>query len=71
MYAIKKWNSRLEKIWFIVAIFATITAFVISIYDYIQINSLEAVEAYFLLALMSWGIYFIRRGLRKRLSKNN
>ena len=71
MDAIKKWNSRLEKIWFIIAIIATIIAFVISIYDYIQTNSLEGVEAYFLLALMSWGVYFIRRGLRKRLSKNN
>ena len=71
MDAIKKWNSRLEKIWFIIAIIATIIAFVILIYDYIKTNSLEGVEAYFLLALMSWGIYFIRRGLRKRLSKNN
>jgi hypothetical protein len=71
MDAIKKWNSRLEKFWFIIAIVATGLAFFISIYDYLQTNSLDGVEAYFLLALMSWGIYFIRRGLRKRLSKNS
>jgi hypothetical protein len=66
MDAIKKWNSRLEKIWLVIAIIGTISAIVISIID-----SFENVEVYYLLALMAWGIYLIRRGLRKRLSKND
>lgn len=66
MDAIKKWNSRLEKIWFVIAILATIFAVVVSIID-----SFEGVEVYYLLALMAWGIYLIRRGLRKKLSKND
>lgn len=66
MDAIKKWNSRLEKIWFVIAILATIFAVVVSIID-----NFEGVEVYYLLALMAWGIYLIRRGLRKKLSKND
>jgi hypothetical protein len=64
MDAIKKWNSRLEKIWLVIAIISTVFAVIISIFD-----NFEGVEVYFLLSLMAWGIFLIRRGLRKKLSK--
>jgi ABC-type nitrate/sulfonate/bicarbonate transport system permease component len=66
MDSIKKWNNRLEKIWFVIAIIASFFAIVISILD-----NFENVQVYYLLALLAWGIYFVRRGLRKRLSKND
>jgi|TARA_B100000497_G_C7641796_1_gene385838 ABC-type nitrate/sulfonate/bicarbonate transport system permease component len=66
MDAIKKWNNRLEKIWFVIAIIASFFAIAISIID-----NFENVQVYYLLALLAWGIYLVRRGLRKRLSKND
>ncbi len=65
MDSIKKWNNRLEKIWFVIAIIASFLAIIISILD-----NFENVQVYYLLALLAWGIYLVRRGLRKRLSKN-
>jgi len=65
MDSIKKWNNRLEKIWFVIAIIASFLAIIISILD-----KFENVQVYYLLALLAWGIYLVRRGLRKRLSKN-
>ena len=65
MDSIKKWNNRLEKIWFVIAIIASLLAIIISILD-----NFENVQVYYLLALLAWGIYLVRRGLRKRLSKN-
>jgi len=68
MEQIKKWNKRLEKIWLVIAIAASIGAIGYSIVDK---GDLEADMPYYLLALIAWGIYLIRRGLSKRLSKNN
>ena len=65
MDAIKKWNNRLQKFWFVIAIIASLLAVIISILD-----NFENVQVYYLLALLAWGIYLVRRGLRKRLSKN-
>ena len=66
MKEIQKWNSRLEKFWFMIAIVSTLGSLVIGFIDEFQ-----GVSAYFLLSLMPWGIFFIRRGLRKRFEKNN
>ncbi len=66
MDSIRKWNNRLEKIWFVIAIIASFFAITVSILD-----NFENVQVYYLLALLAWGIYFVRRGLRKRLSKND
>jgi hypothetical protein len=66
MKEIQKWNSRLEKFWFMIAIVSTLGSLVIGFIDEFQ-----GVSAYFLLSLMAWGIFFIRRGLRKRFEKNN
>jgi hypothetical protein len=66
MKEIQKWNSRLEKFWLVIAIISTLGALIIGIVDQFQ-----GVSAYFLLSLMAWGIFLIRRGLRKRFEKNN
>ena len=66
MDSIKKWNSRLEKFWLVIAVLATIAAFVFGFID-----GFSGFEVYFLLALMAWGIYLIRRGLSKKFSKND
>ena len=65
MEGIKKWNKRLEKIWLVIAIISTATA----IFFYIT-DEFNDDLVYFLLALMAWGIYLVRRGLAKRLNKN-
>tara|TARA_B110000977_G_C10847233_1_gene404388 strand:+ start:358 stop:552 length:195 start_codon:yes stop_codon:yes gene_type:complete len=62
MESLKKWNKRSEKIWFIISILSSIAAIVISIID-----NFKDVKVYYLLAIMAWGIYLIRRGLSKRL----
>ena len=64
MDAIKKWNNRLQKFWFVIAIIASLLAVIISILD-----NFENVKVYYLLALLAWGVYFVRRGLSKKLSK--
>ena len=64
MNGLKKWNKRLEKFWLIMAIIATLAAIIFSIID--QFNG-DLV--YYLLALISWGIYLVRRGLSKKLNK--
>tara|TARA_B100001287_G_scaffold226866_1_gene196688 strand:- start:7914 stop:8114 length:201 start_codon:yes stop_codon:yes gene_type:complete len=66
MDAIKKWNNRLQKFWFVIAIIASLLAVIISILD-----NFENVKVYYLLALLAWGVYFVRRGLSKKLSKND
>tara|TARA_B100001057_G_scaffold362940_1_gene365576 strand:- start:137 stop:337 length:201 start_codon:yes stop_codon:yes gene_type:complete len=66
MDSIKKWNSRLEKFWLVVAVLSTIAAFIFGFID-----DFSGVEVYFLLSLMAWGIYLIRRGLRKKFSNND
>ena len=65
MKEIQKWNSRLEKFWLVIAIVSTLGSLVIGFID-----NFKGVTAYFLLSLMAWGIFLIRRGLRKRLEKN-
>ena len=65
MEGLKKWNKRLEKIWLVIAIISTATA----IFFYIT-DEFNDDLVYFLLALMAWGIYLIRRGLAKILNKN-
>ena len=62
MESLKKWNKRSEKIWFIISLLSSLAAFVISIID-----NFKDVKVYYLLAIMAWGIYLIRRGLSKRL----
>ena len=64
MESLKKWNKRSEKIWFIISILSSIAAIVISIID-----NFKDVKVYYLLAIMAWGIYLIRRGLSKRLDR--
>ena len=65
MEGLKKWNKRLEKIWLVIAIISTATAIFFYITDEFNYDLV-----YFLLALMAWGIYLVRRGLAKRLNKN-
>jgi len=66
MDKMRKWNTRLEKIWLIISILATIAALIFSIQDQFQGDLV-----YYLLAVFSWGIYFVRRGLSRRLNKLN
>tara|TARA_B100001564_G_scaffold71062_1_gene56435 strand:- start:1275 stop:1469 length:195 start_codon:yes stop_codon:yes gene_type:complete len=63
MDGLKKWNKRLEIFWLIMAIISTLAAIIFSIID--QFNG-DLV--YYLLALISWGIYLVRRGLSKKLN---
>ena len=63
METLKKWNERSEKIWLVISILSTISVIYFSIIDDFDNN-----KAYYLLTLMSWGIYLIRRGLSKRLA---
>ena len=65
MEGLKKWNNRLEKIWLGIAIISTIIALYFAIIDQFNGDFM-----YFLLAVMAWGIYLVRRGLGKRLNKN-
>lgn len=62
MENLKKWNKRSEKIWLVISIISTISAIYFSLVDDFANN-----KAYYLLTIMSWGIYLIRRGLSKRL----
>ena len=64
---IQKWNSILEKFWLVIAIVTLLFSIVIGfVDDWVW----EKVATYFLLSGLAWGIYLIRRGLRKRLEKN-
>ena len=62
MESLKKWNKRSEKIWLVISVISTISAIYFSFVDDFENN-----KAYYLLSLMSWGIYLIRKGLSKRL----
>jgi len=62
MESLKKWNKRSEKIWLVISIISTISAIYFSFVDDFANNG-----AYYLLTVMSWGIYLIRRGLSFRL----
>ena len=63
MNGLKKWNQRLEKFWLITAIISTLAAIIFSIID-----QFKGDLVYYLLALISWGIYLVRRGLSKKLN---
>ena len=62
MESLKKWNKRSEKIWLVISVISTFFAIYFSFVDDFDNN-----KAYYLLSLMSWGIYLIRKGLSKRL----
>ena len=62
MENLKKCNKRSEKILLVISILFTISAIYFSIIDDFENN-----KAYYLLTVMSWGIYLIRRGLSNRL----
>lgn len=64
MESLKKWNKRSEKVWLIISLISTVAAIVISIID-----NFKEVKVYYLLSIMVWGIYLIRRGLSKRLDR--
>ena len=64
MESLKKWNKRSEKIWLIISLISTVAAIVISIID-----NFNEVKVYYLLSIMAWGIYLIRKGLSKRLDR--
>jgi hypothetical protein len=64
MESLKKWNKRSEKVWLIISLISTVAAIVISIID-----NLKEVKVYYLLSIMAWGIYLIRRGISKRLDR--
>jgi len=66
MDALRKWNYRLEKIWLVIATIASTLAIIVSLLD-----NFQNIEIYYLLAILTWGIYLVRRGLRKQLSKKN
>lgn len=63
MDGLKKWNKRLEKFWLIMAIISTLAAIIFSIID-----KFNGDLVYYLLALISWGIYLVRRGLSKKFN---
>jgi hypothetical protein len=64
MESLKKWNKRSEKVWLLISLISTVAAIVISIID-----NFKDVKVYYLLSVMAWGIYLIRRGLSKRLDR--
>ena len=65
---LKKWNRVLEKFWLIIAIATLLLSIVLGFMDdWVW----RKVATYFLLSGLAWGIYLIRRGLRKRLDKNS
>ncbi|MBL6871967.1 MAG: hypothetical protein ISQ95_05150 [Flavobacteriales bacterium] len=64
MESLKKWNKRSEKVWLLISLISTLAAIVISIID-----NFKEVNVYYLLSVMAWGIYLIRRGLSKRLDR--
>jgi len=64
MESLKKWNKRSEKVWLLISLISTLAAIVISIID-----NFKEVKVYYLLSVMAWGIYLIRRGLSKRLDR--
>jgi hypothetical protein len=57
-------NNILEKFWLVVATIATVFTIVIGIID-----SFNGISVFLMVCGLAWGLYFIRRGLRKRLEK--
>ena len=65
MEEIKRWNNRSEKIWLFISVISTLVTVIFFIID-----KFNGDLVYFLLSILSWGIYLIRRGVGKRLNKN-
>jgi len=59
-------NSILEKFWLVVASVATVFTIVIGIMD-----DFKGIRVFLIVCGLAWGLFFIRRGLRKRLEKLN
>tara|TARA_B110000305_G_C19075389_1_gene463668 strand:+ start:422 stop:637 length:216 start_codon:yes stop_codon:yes gene_type:complete len=59
-----KMNNILEKFWLAVATIATVFTIVIGFID-----NFKGIRVFLILCGLAWGLYFIRRGLRKRLEK--
>ena len=57
-------NNILEKFWMVVATIATLFTIVIGIID-----GFKEILVFLIVCGLAWGLYFIRRGLRKRLEK--
>ena len=57
-------NNILEKFWLAVATIATVFTIVIGFID-----NFKGIRVFLILCGLAWGLYFIRRGLRKRLEK--
>ena len=57
-------NNILEKFWLVVATIATVFTIVIGIID-----NFKGINVFLMVCGLAWGLYFIRRGLRKRLEK--
>ncbi len=57
-------NNILEKFWLLVATFASVFTIVIGIID-----NFKGIGVFLMICGLAWGLYFIRRGLRKRLEK--
>lgn len=63
---IRKWQKFMEKVWFYVAILATVSSLVIGFVDHWQ-----GVLYYFLLSGLAWGVFLIKRGLRIKLDQSS
>lgn len=59
-----KMNNILEKFWLVVASVATVFTIVIGIMD-----NFKGIRVFLIVCGLAWGLYFIRRGLRKRIEK--
>jgi hypothetical protein len=57
-------NNILEKFWLVVATMATVFTIVIGIID-----DFKGISVFLMVCGLAWGLYLIRRGLRKRLEK--
>jgi hypothetical protein len=64
--SIRKWNKIMEKVWFYIALLATVTSLVIGFVD-----KWQGVLTYFLLTGLAWGIFLVRRGVRIKLEKSS
>ena len=59
-----KMNNILEKFWLVVATISTVFTIVIGIID-----DFKGISVFLMVCGLAWGLYLIRRGLRKRLEK--
>jgi hypothetical protein len=59
-----KMNSILEKFWLVVATIASVFTIVIGFID-----DFNGIRVFLIVCGLAWGLFFIRRGLRKRLEQ--